>query len=221
MLRFEDTEVWGFDKAIAGMRNPLNSWNKNDSMVIDGAFSLGENDKKLAQRLICAGTEHSKFMRMIHVQSTLFAPRFFWSEFDTYKFVEKNSTSTMHKLLNNKYPITIDLFNYTDEDKDIMILVVNRLEELRKEFMFVMQDENIVEKPKILNQLLYRAKSLLPESFIQMRTIDTNYAEIRNMYFQRKNHRLPDWNTCFVKWVESLPYAKELITFTKKENKNE
>ena len=154
---------------------------------------------------IKAGTEHCKFMRMIHVCVDVDMPRYWWSEEDTYHFNTKNSCSTMHKLLNNLNPITRDLFVLCDEDLDIADLVIERLENLRIEFK---QSKDSDYK----NRLLVRAKRLLMEGFLQLRTLDTTYAELRSKYFQRKNHRLKEeWQDTFCKWVESLPYAKELI----------
>lgn len=230
-MNITNTEVWGFKHALRGMHNPMNSWDKSDSnycilndeydcndcptnqncpMNISGeAFVIGKNDLQLAQRLVIAGGEHSKFMRMIHVSADVDMPRYWWSEEDTYHFNVKNSCSTMHKLLNNKEPITRELFIYCEEDLDIVNKVIERLEELRVQYM----EETEYNKK---TRLLVRAKRLLMEGFLQMRTLDTNYAELRNEYFQRRNHRLKEeWSDIFCTWVESLPYAKELICHTK------
>ncbi len=190
------------------MRNPLDSWEKGDSDFQYGNHTkfkysdfLGENDLDLAQRLIKAGSEHSKFLRMIFVSVDISAPRYWWSEFDTYKIgTTANSCSTMHKI--GAYPITKEMFEI---DKNITEntywdIVINHLESLRQEYA---ETRNI----KWLRYL----KQELPESFIQKRTVILNYAVIRNMYQQRKNHRLKEWSTDFIEWVESLPYVKELI----------
>lgn len=231
-MEFKNTEVWGFNHALRGMRNPLNSWDKSDSTKIywngdwytddkdkmkyftDFSVNIliGENDLNLAQRLILGGNEHAKFMRMIHVSVDIDMPRYWWSEADTYHFNTKNSCSTMHKLLNNDNPITLDLFVICDEDKDWWINTVKKLENMRQEYKNIKDTTKDVVQ---MNRLLVRAKRMLPEGFLQMRTFDTNYAELRNMYFQRKNHRLKEeWIDTFCKWVESLPYAKELIMYT-------
>lgn len=210
-MEIKNTEIWGLEHALRSMRNPMDSWDKSDSEYYCGIYKIGENDLKLAQTLIKAGTEHGKFLRMIHVSADFDMPRYFWSEADTYKFLEKNSCSTMHKLLNNIKPITLDLFEYCEEDKDICELVVNRLEELRKEFKEI---QKTTKNNKEMNRLLLRAKRLLMEGFLQLRTIDTNYAEIRNMWLQRVKHphRLKEeWVDTFGKWVDSLPYSDELI----------
>jgi hypothetical protein len=201
-MQITNTVVHGFDSALRGMRNPLESWSLSDSIILpNGEIQIGSNDLKLAQKLILAGSEHSKFMRMIQVWADFDMPRYYFSEFDTYHFNTKNSCSTMHKLLNNKKPITIELFTQCEEDIDILEIVVNRLELLRKEYLKTKNE-----------RLLTRAKRLLPEGFLQMRTINTNYAEIRNMYHQRKNHRLKEeWIDTFCTWVKELPYANDLI----------
>lgn len=212
-MKFANTGVWGFEHAIRGMRNPLNSWDKSDSYwdfpEHPDRYIIGENDLKLAQKLLKGGSEHSKFMRMIHVAVDIDMPRYWWSEADTYHFNSKNSCSTMHKLLNNNNPITMDLFVVCEEDKEWWELTVDKLEKMRQEYKM----ENTTRESK--ERLLVRAKRMLPEGFLQMRTFDTNYAELRNMYFQRRHHRLKEeWIDIFCKWVKSLPYAEKLIMYT-------
>lgn len=198
-------EIAGFSPSFKGMRNPMNSWEKSDSMFgydtyNDHWLSIGREDMKLAQNLTKSGAEHCKYLRMIHVWADFNMPRYWWSEFDTYHFNTKNSCSTMHKLLNNPFPITKELFVYDKEDEDILEIIVARLETLRRIYS--------VDKDF---ELVIRAKKLLPEGFLQLRTVDTNYAEIMNIYHQRKTHRLKEeWIECFCKWAESLPYFKEL-----------
>ena len=120
-MKFENTEVWGFEHALRGMRNPKNSWNKSDSYYDDNNnFVIGENDMKLAQSLIKAGSEHRKFMRQIFVYVDITAPLYWWKEFDTYKVgTVANSTSTMHKLATT--PITIDCFDTDDYDGNLKV----------------------------------------------------------------------------------------------------
>lgn len=207
-MKIFNTYIFGWEAAIMGMRNPLNSWDKSDSIFSYYSLEIGENDLALAQRLIRGGSEHSKFLRMIHVQMDMDMPRYFWSEFDTYHFNTKNSCSTMHRLLNNKYPITKSMFVYCEEDEELIEVIISCLEEMRIQFLNSTDDK---EK----NKLLVRAKRILPEGFLQRRTVDTSYAELRNIYFQRKNHRLKEeWVDIFCNWIESLPYAKELILYT-------
>ena len=198
MNNMNEIEVWGFKGAIRGMRNPMDSWELSDSNLNNGVIDIGPNDLKLINKLIKSGPEHRKFLRMIHVQFDLNAPRYFWSEFDTYHFNTKNSCSTMHKLLSNK-PITLDMFSYNEEDATILSFTVDRIENIRKEYI----KKDCPNK----NELLRRAKKLLPESFLQKRTVDTNYEELMTMYYQRKNHRLEEWKQ-FCKTLENLPYFK-------------
>lgn len=230
-MKFENTEVWGFEHALHGMRNPKNSWNKTDShygcdndivckkcstsgedcINYKNNYIIGGNDMKLAQSLIKAGSEHCKFMRMIHVAVDVDMPRYWWSEADTYHFNTKNSCSTMHKLLNNDDPITLDMFVICEEDIDWWKYAVNKLESMRLDYKEI---QRTTKDTNAMNRLLVRAKRMLPEGFEQMRTWDTNYAELRNMYFQRRHHRLKEeWVDTFCKWVEALPYAKELIMY--------
>jgi hypothetical protein len=206
--------VAGFSSAIDGMRNPMNSWEKSDTRIGCGSplgdfegvgLIIGEKDMDLAQRLIKAGGEHRKFLRQIHVWFDADMPRYWWSEMDTYHYNTKNSCSTIHKLLNKQNSITLDQFVYCEEDKDIVSIVIDRLNKIRQEWIDA-------EDNKIKERCLLRAKRLLMEGFLQLRTVDSNYEEIRNIYHQRKHHRLKEeWIDTFCKWVESLPYAKELI----------
>ncbi|MEY8366552.1 hypothetical protein AALA22_13015 [Anaerovoracaceae bacterium 41-7] len=207
-IKIYNEKVWGFRGALRGMRNPMMSHSRADSSFEEnGEVIIGENDLFLCKRLIRSGSEHAKFLRFIHVQAEFKFPRYFWSECDTYKFFEKNSESTMHKLLNNPYDINLDQFVFDDEDIDLITSVVSRLNEVKKAFE---STTNQKEKDK----LLARAKRILPEGFIQVRTIDTNYQELWNMYKQRVivSHRLKEsWVDTFGKWCESLPYFKEFF----------
>ena len=232
-MEFKNTEIWGFKHALRGMRNALESWDRSDSGICKGGddgigcnncaiqekckhsydkeFKIGKKDMELAKTLLRAGGSDSKFMRMIHVAVDTDMPRYWWSEADTYHFNTKNSCSTMHKLLNRNSPITIEMFVTCEEDVDWWIDTIAKLEKLRQEYKHIQattKDNNDMER------LLVRAKRMLPEGFLQMRTWDTNYAELRNMYFQRRHHRLKEeWIDTFCKWIESLPYAKELIMY--------
>lgn len=206
-ITFENTEVWGFEHSMRGMRNAMNSWEKNDTVTDnrDGFVFVGDNDMTLATKLCQAGPEHRKNLRMIHVAVDMTLPRYIWSEMDTYHFNTKCSTSTMHKLLNNKNPIVFDQFIYDTEDADIYTAILVALETMRQEYMA----ESTATERKL--QLIARAKRLLPEGFLQKRTFDTNYEELRNIYRQRKNHRLKlEWGA-ICNWIKTLPYAEELI----------
>ena len=192
--------------AIRGARNPLESWEKSDSWKDQsiGTFFFGQKDIDLMQRLIKAGTSDSKFMRQIMVCMDVTAPMYWWSEFDTYKVATvANSTSKMHKLAST--PITMDCFEMDDfsDNSDIISLwiedVIPSLEELRQKY-------NDTKDTRYWKELI----RLLPESWLQKRTITLDYATLRNQYFQRRNHKLTEWHT-YCKWIESLPYAKDLI----------
>lgn len=215
-MEIQTLEIFGFAPAFKGLRNPMNSWDKSDSgtsyeniMNKDyncEQFKIGEKDLKLAKQLILAGSEHCKFLRQIQVWANLDMTRYWWSEFDTYHYNSKNSCSTMHKLLNKQNPIVLDMFEHCEEDIDIANIVIQRLNEIR-------EIHNVSTDQKIKDHCLLRAKRLLMEGFLQLRTVNTNYAELRNMYFQRRRHRLKEeWVDTFCKWVEELPYAAELIT---------
>ena len=214
-MKFEKTEVWGFEHAIRGMRNPLESWDKSDSCYIDKRFNdqfhIGKNDLVLMQKLIKAGSEHRKFLRQIFVAVDITAPLFWWKEFDTYKVgTVSNSTSTMHKLAST--PITIDCFEMDDfedckDDSNVYVSAIwvesiTRLEKLRQTY-------NATKDKRYWKELI----RLLPESWLQKRTITMNYENILNMYNHRcvHLHKLTEWSVTFKSWVECLPYAKELI----------
>ena len=218
--------VDGFEGAMFGMRNPLNSWYKTDSQWVLSPgriphYEIGPNDLDLAKRLIKGGTEHRKFLRMINVQFNLNAPRYIWSEFDTYKIgTVANSCSTMHKLLNqddekrDDYTIYDQLLNtqgelslsnfyYSKEDEDILEVIIKHLNELRQEYI------NASSKEK--NEILRRAKQLLPEGYLQMRTITINYETLINIYKQRRHHRLnKEWNM-ICSFIEQLPYMEDFL----------
>ncbi|MBO7715763.1 MAG: hypothetical protein J6S85_19530 [Methanobrevibacter sp.] len=214
-MKFENTEVFNFEGALRGMRNPLNSHAKSDSRFIkttdeDGfieTINIGENDMKLALSLIKAGGEHRKFMRQIFVSVDITAPIYWWKEFDTYKVgTVANSTSTMHKLAST--PITKGCFEMDDfenlEEGSLSISyfwesAISRLEFLRQKY-------NETKDKRYWKELI----RLLPESWLQTRTVTMNYENLLNMFHQRKNHKLTEWHS-FCDWVKTLPCAKEFI----------
>lgn len=200
-MKIDKVQVFGWEAAIRGMRNPLNSWSRSDSKYYDGYAELGANDLQLMQRLILAGTEHCKFMRYITVYMDIEAPLYWWKEFDTYKFCEKNSTSTMHKITSR--PLSYDdfEFDFENEYRDNIINTINGMIEKYKTL------EDAAEKQKIFRAIIQD----LPSAFKQTRTVVTNYAEIRNMFFQRKNHKLKEWSEIYINAIKSLPYSEELI----------
>ena len=213
MAKFKTLEVAGWIPALKGMRNPLKSYSRIDSYIgSDNHIVIGPNDYDLARRLIIGGPPHRKFLRQICVWVDISAARFWWNEFDTYKIgTSANSESTMHTLL--KEPITLDMFEFdTNLESDILALAstyvfeeyINGLEDTRK---YIADLTDI----KLKNKYLSLLKSMLPESFIQTRTVCLNYEVLSNMYYWRKDHRLPQWNTDFVNWIKTLPY-NEFIT---------
>ena len=236
-MKFENAEVWGFEHAFRGLRNPKNSWDRSDSgkLYWDGTwyheelknyfteygvnFYIGENDMKLAQTLIKAGNEHRKFMRQIFVSVDITAPLYWWKEFDTYKVgTVANSTSTMHKLATT--PITLDCFEIDDYDRNLSLADnpkdddgLDNISTFEEDIIYVL--ENIRQKYLETKDKRYWKELVrwLPESWLQKRTITMNYENVRNMYFQRRNHKLTEWSESFIKWVESLPYAEELIMY--------
>ena len=219
MIKIENIEVFNFEGAFRGLRNPMNSWNKSDSYIdaLTNKYIVGENDLKLAQRMIGAGTDESKFMRQIFVSMDITAPLYWWKEADTYKIATvSNSCSTMHKITSSE--ITEENYSFDPEpDKpltdlptndyvrilDIKNRVVADVEWLRKKY-----NET---KDKRYWRLLIQIN---PDGWLQKRTWTGNYQNLRNMYFARKNHKLIEWIQ-FCQIIEQLPYSKELICYKK------
>lgn len=219
MLKIENAEVLGWDAAIRGMRNPLNSWEKSDSQFVRdsdyGCFGVcpcaelvdcdcchvGPNDLKLMNTLRNAGTDHRKFMRMITVYLDITAPLYWWKEFDTYKVgTVANSCSTMHKIAAKEF--TLEDFSHEHLGyQSIRVLkdTIKVMNDFREEFI---KDHEKVNWWQMIQ--------LLPSSYNQKRTVMLNYEVLANMYKSRRNHKLDEWHT-FCDWIESLPYS-ELIT---------
>lgn len=198
-MNVDRTQVSGFEAAIRGMRNPLNSWNQSDSYKCVNGVKLGNKDIDLAQRLIKAGTEHSKFLRFIIVWSDWNLPLYVWKEADTYKFIEKNSCSTMHKITSKE--LTKDDFEWdvmTEKRKNDLLHLNKMIADYKA--------ANELQKTIIFRLIIQDLSS----AYLQKRTIVTNYAELRNIYKQRHNHKLEEWHK-ICKWIETLPYASELI----------
>lgn len=217
-MKFENTEVFNFDGALRGMRNPMNSWDRSDSYYREYRYIIGENDLKLAQTLIKAGSEHRKFMRQIFVSVDITAPLYWWSEYDTYKVgTTANSCSKMHKIHSKEF--FRNDFSFDELNKESLIFldtIIAKLEELRLKY--------IETKDK---QYWYAIIQLLPSSYNQKRTVTMTYENVFNMIHQRMNHKLNEWSgkddsskTNFISWAKKLPYAEELL-FIEKENKGE
>ena len=204
MLTLKNKSVMNFENAIRGARNPMNSWGRMDSHTEpDGTFVFGPNDLDLAMRLAKAGSDHRKYLRMVFVSVDVTAPLYWWKEYDTYKVATvANSTSTMHKI--HSKPFSIDDFScdhMTDGTKKFMETVVAELENIRLRFKETKSKDD-----------WYDMIQLLPSSYNQMRTCTFNYETLINIYRARKNHKLAEWHT-FCDWIETLPYAEQLITF--------
>lgn len=203
MIKIDKVNVMNFENAIRGARNPMNSWNKMDSYYNEnGNFILGENDLSLATRLRNAGTaDHRKYLRQIFVSVDILAPMYWWKEYDTYKVATvANSTSTMHKI--HSKPFELDDFSYDhlgNVELELFKTYVHSLETIRLQYIDTKDRE-----------LWYALIQMLPSSYNQLRTCTFNYETLINMYKSRKNHKLDEWKE-FCKWVETLPYAKELI----------
>ena len=215
MLKLERTAVMNMDNAIRGARNPMNSWSRMDSYTDgEGKFVFGPNDLDLARRLARAGTDHRKFLRMIFVSVDVTAPLYWWKEYDTYKVATvANSTSTMHKITSKEF--SMDDFSYdhmTEQTAAFFATIVAKLEELRLAYLA----ESDPDRKKVI---WYDIIQLLPSSYNQMRTLTFNYETLINIYKARRFHKLAEWHT-FCDWIETLPYAEDLITFPLSESKS-
>lgn len=229
MIKITDTDVVGWEHAIRGMRNPLNSWDKSDSEFCilgssdyEGSIAvdydcewttyIGPNDQNLMKRLRKAGTDHRKFMRMIVVYCDILAPLYWWKEFDTYKIATvANSCSTMHTI--HKKEFTLDDFSCEQLLDELVIdrngnivssqaslnLTIDILNAYRKAFIDT-KDKNY----------WWQMIQLLPSSYNQKRTVMLNYEVLANMYKSRKDHKLDEWHE-FREWIRELPYS-EIIT---------
>lgn len=235
MIKFENTEVMGWEAAIRGMRNPMNSWNKSDSgwyltgtpgtnpaaandKYLKEKYCIGDNDLDLMKRLAKAGTDHRKFMRMITVYTDITAPLYWWKEFDTYKVgTVANSCSTMHKIADKEF--TLEDFScahlYAEDDIDGMYYSTTA----EKEFTSTDVLKVVIEALNNYREMYLATKDkkdwwqiiqLLPSSYNQRRTVMLNYEVLTNIYKSRSNHKLNEWHI-FCDWIDRLPYS-QLIT---------
>lgn len=223
MIKIDQTETYGWEAAVRGMRNPMNSWDKSDSHYcwepqypgggcwgcelnsdpncrVD-KFMVGESDLDLMKRLVNSGTDHSKFMRMIGVSCDLTAPLYWWKEYDTYKVgTVANSCSTMHKIQEKVFDMSDFSCEHLSEDsKKVLEQVIHALNYARYDYLVCKEKQD-----------WWQMIQLLPSSYNQKRTAQLNYAVLRNIYHSRKNHKLDEWHD-FCHWIERLPYS-ELIT---------
>lgn len=226
MIRIENTGVYGFEAAIRGMRNPMNSWNQSDSHVCacaDGYldcpmvlnddepakecdpdkynFCVGEKDFCLMKKLAAAGPDHGKFLRMITVTADITAPLYWYKEYDTYKVgTVANSCSTMHKIQAKEF--TLDDFSHEYLNEKSLYMLNDTIQ-----YLNAVREAFIETKDK---HYWWQMIQLLPSSYNQRRTVQFNYAVLKNIYRARKGHKLDEWNQ-FCQWIEGLPYS-ELIT---------
>ena len=227
MIKVENIEVWGFEHAIRGMRNPLNSWDKSDSIKCYAnrncpgicknnscGLCVGDADLDLMKRLFNAGTEHRKYLRQIFVSMDIVAPLYWWKEADTYKVgTVSNSCSTMHKIAAKEF--TIDDFSHehlTQGNKDLLLENIYALNEVRS--IYINYDE--YAKSGAVNETMMSKKDvwwqmiqLLPSSYNQRRTVTMNYENVFAIIKQRSGHKLDEWNE-FVKILKTLPYVMEI-----------
>lgn len=235
MIRIENTWTGGFEGALRGMRNPYESHEKSDSgdcmdtpcnecrfentICLENGdyhcphinvFVIGKADMDLAKKLIKAGPEHRKFLRMIHVQCDVLAPRYWWAEMDKYKWVEANSSSTMHLI--TKHHLTMDDFSWKDQHNGMYHKIIEEINWWIDAYNNKMDNmpKDAESAKKFKDDCLTIIKGYLPESFNQLRTIDTNYEALISIHHQRRNHRLTEWRE-FCTWIENLPYMSEFL----------
>jgi hypothetical protein len=216
--------IHGWEEAVRGMRNPMNSWALSDSRVSEftndgkGGFVFGDNDLKLASKLAVAGSDHAKFRRMITVYADITAPLYWWKEFDTYKVgTVANSCSTMHKIGEKEFEASdfsiehLGVRDYDDEGNECYRNLW--ISEFPKfiEYLNIARRFYLKEtRPDVKKQYWWQMIQFLPSSYNQRRTVMMNYEVLSNMYHARKNHKLDEWLD-FCKWIRDLPYADELI----------
>ena len=229
MIKIENDEVMGWEAAIRGMRNPMNSWKKSDTRwYLIGApgtnpaaandkylrekYCIGDNDLDLMKRLVKSGTDHRKFMRMITVYADITAPLYWWKEYDTYKVsTVANSCSTMHKIAAKEF--TLEDFSYEHLDirtRKILEEIIKALNDYRTLYINYNPDDFEIKGCPSKKDVWWQMIQLLPSSYKQRRTVMPNYEGLANIYKSRKNHKLDEWRA-FCGWIKALPYS-ELIT---------
>lgn len=203
MIKLELTDVYGFEAAIRGMRNPLNSWDKSDTVFDGDKWCIGENDLALMRKLARAGDDHGKFGRFITVTVDITAPLYFYKELDTYKVgTVSNSCSTMHKIHDKEF--TIDDFSHEHLLDDALHELEQTIKALNKYREFFLLTKN--------EEFWWQLIQLLPSTYNQRRTMLFNYQVLNRIYRARKIHRLDEWRL-FCDWIEELPWFKEIYLF--------
>lgn len=224
MIKIEYVAVMGWEEAIRGMRNPMNSWDKSDSgwylMGTPGTnpaaandkylrekYCIGDNDLDLMKRLAKAGTDHRKFMRMITAYLDITAPLYWWKEFDTYKVgTVANSCSTMHKIAEKEFEMSdFSCEHLKPTSIKMMLDIIDILNKYRADY-----NNPEAEKLGVKKDYWWQMIQLLPSSYNQRRTVMLNYEVLANIYKSRKNHKLDEWRE-FCKWIESLPYSEIIM----------
>ncbi len=230
MIKIENVEVMGWEHAIRGMRNPMNSWEKSDSGICKGgdngigcencanqeycthtfnrSWQLGKADHDLMMRLAAGGPTHAKYRRMIMVYVDITAPLYWWKEFDTYKVgTVANSCSTMHKIAAKEF--TLDDFSH----EHLIVAGLNSLKRTIEDLNSCREgylDESIKQNPEWRKEVWWQMIQLLPSSYNQKRTVMLNYEVLAGIYPMRKNHKLDEW-VDFCKWIETLPYSEIIV----------
>ena len=221
MIKIEKTEVAGWESAIRGMRNPMNSWDKSDSsfsaakiLNVSPSNAVGKNDLKLMEKLACNGSVHAKYRRMIAVYVDITAPLYWWKEFDTYKVgTVANSCSTMHKIADKEFTMNdfscehlITEETQTETERIVELPYTHALA-VTLSFLNSARGKYLETKDK---KYWWQMIQLLPSSYNQKRTVMLNYEVLANIYRNRKDHKLDEWRD-FCKWIEGLPHS-EIIT---------
>lgn len=222
MIKLENTEVFGWEAAIRGMRNPMNSWQLSDSYwthiedaetleTANFQYFVGENDLALMKKLSAAGSDHGKFLRMINVTVDITAPLYWWKEADTYAVGKvQNSCSTMHKIHAKKFELSdFSCEHLFDSSLCGLEEIIKRLNFWRSCFIEQSNSETRREDCVSAKECWWQMIQLLPTSYNQLRTVQLNYAVLKNMYHARKNHKLDEWHS-FCDWALALPYFEEV-----------
>ena len=229
MIKIENIDVWGFEHAIRGMRNPMNSWDKSDSKKsshVPNDWIIGENDLDLMRKLYKAGTEHRTYARMIQCSMDITAPLYWWKEMDRYTVGKSQvSCSTMHKIAAKEFEL--DDFSWEqllDIGCDLFTQefgkgsFARKIQPLQLLTDFIIPSLNVCrEKYLETNDKNYwwQMIQLLPSSYNQRRTITMNYENVVNIIHQRENHKLDEWNVFCAIMLEKLPYLKEIMEYDK------